>query len=41
MKIKEIWVDADYIYGRDEDGKEYKQRGYYTFGSDGIHWREL
>ena len=25
MKIKEIWFDADYIYGRDEDGKEYKQ----------------
>ncbi len=25
MKIKEIWFDANYIYGRDEDGKEYKQ----------------
>lgn len=25
MKIKEIWFDADYIYGRDEEGKEYKQ----------------
>ena len=25
MKIKEIWFDAEYIYGRDEDGKEYKQ----------------
>ena len=25
MKIKEIWFDADYIYGRDEKGKEYKQ----------------
>ena len=24
MKIKEIWFDADYIYGRDEEGKEYK-----------------
>ena len=25
MKIKEIWFDADYLYGRDEEGKEYKQ----------------
>lgn len=25
MRIKEIWFDAEYIYGRDEDGKEYKQ----------------
>ena len=25
MKITEIWFDADYIYGKDEDGKEYKQ----------------
>ena len=25
MKIKEIWFDADYIYGRDEEGKEHKQ----------------
>ena len=25
MKINEIWFDADYIYGRDEEGKEYKQ----------------
>ena len=25
MNIKEIWFDADYIYGRDEEGKEYKQ----------------
>ena len=25
MKIKEIWFDADYIYGTDEKGKEYKQ----------------
>ena len=25
MKIKEIWFDADYIYGKDEEGKEYKQ----------------
>ena len=25
MKIKEIWFDADYIWGRDEAGKEYKQ----------------
>lgn len=56
MKITEIWFDADNIYGRDEDGKEYKQsllwypqlrqandeeRGYYTLGLDGIHWRNL
>ena len=55
MKIKEIWFDADYIFGRDEDGKEYKQsllwhpklqqandeeRGSYTFGMGGIHWRQ-
>ena len=25
MKIKEIWFDANNIYGRDEEGKEYKQ----------------
>ncbi len=25
MKIKEIWFDTDYIYGRDEEGCEYKQ----------------
>ena len=25
MKIKEIWFDGNYIYGRDEDGHEYKQ----------------
>ena len=25
MKIKEIWFDADYIYGRDEGGLEYRQ----------------
>ena len=25
MKILEIWFDADYIYGKDEKGKEYKQ----------------
>ena len=25
MKITKIWFDADYIYGKDEDGKEYKQ----------------
>ena len=25
MKIKEIWFDADYIYGRDEENHEYKQ----------------
>ena len=56
MKIKEIWFDADYIYGRDEDGNEYKQsllwypklrtasaeeRGQYTVGIDGLHWRGL
>ena len=56
MKIKDIWFDADYIYGKDETGREYKQsllwypklrqadddeRGKYTFGFDGIHWRNL
>lgn len=56
MRITEIWFDADYIYGKDEEGKEYKQsllwypklrqasaeeRSKYTFGFDGIHWREL
>lgn len=25
MSIKEIWFDADYIYGIDEEGKEYVQ----------------
>ena len=25
MKIKEIWFDADYLYGRDEEGREYRQ----------------
>lgn len=25
MKIKEVWFDADYIYGRDEEGLEHKQ----------------
>ena len=25
MKIIEIWFDADFIYGKDEEGKEYKQ----------------
>lgn len=25
MKIKEIWFDGEYIYGRDEEGKEYSQ----------------
>ena len=23
MKIEVIWFDADYIYGRDEEGKEF------------------
>jgi hypothetical protein len=56
MKIKEIWFDAEHIYGRDEEGNEYNQsllwypklrmatdeeRAAYTFGFDGIHWREL
>ncbi len=56
MKIKKIWFDADYIYGRDEEGREYKQsllwyprlrqandeeRGNYSLGFDGIHWRNL
>lgn len=25
MKITKIWFDADYIYGRDEGGMEYRQ----------------
>ena len=25
MKITEIWFTADHIYGRDEEGKEYRQ----------------
>lgn len=25
MKIKEIWIDAEHIYGRDEEGHEYSQ----------------
>lgn len=25
MTIKKIWFDADYIYGKDEEGQEYKQ----------------
>lgn len=25
MKIKEVWFDTDYIYGRDEEGHEYHQ----------------
>ena len=25
MKIKEIWFDGEHIFGRDEDGKEYRQ----------------
>jgi len=25
MKINEIWFDADYIFGKDEKGNEYKQ----------------
>lgn len=25
MKIKNIWFDADYIYGRDEEGQEHRQ----------------
>lgn len=25
MKIKEIWFDADHIFGRDEDGRKYSQ----------------
>ncbi len=56
MKISTIWFDGDQIYGRDENGNEYKQsllwypklyaadneqRNRYTFGFDGIHWRNL
>ena len=25
MKIKEIWFDAEHIYGRDEEEREYSQ----------------
>ena len=25
MIIKEIWFDTDHIYGKDEDGREYRQ----------------
>ena len=25
INIKEIWFDGDYLYGRDEDGKVYRQ----------------
>ena len=25
MKIKEIWFDTEHIYGRDEEGREYRQ----------------
>jgi len=25
MKIKEIWFDGEHIYGRDEEGKDYRQ----------------
>lgn len=56
MKIVEIWFDADYLYGKDEQGRQYKQsllwyprlraasdseRAGYSFGLDGIHWRNL
>mgnify|MGYP002623036176 CR=1 FL=1 len=56
MIIKEIWFDDTYIYGRDEQDREYKQsllwypkllkatdeeRGNYSYGLDGIHWRNL
>ncbi|MBQ6210625.1 MAG: DUF2442 domain-containing protein [Prevotella sp.] len=56
MRITEVWFSQDYVYGKDEEGKEYCQsllwypklriatdeaRNKYTFGIDGIHWREL
>ena len=56
MKIQEIWFEADHIYGRDDEGREYSQsllwyprlrmaseeeRMQFTFGLDGIHWRNL
>lgn len=25
MKIEEIWFDANYLYGKDADGREYRQ----------------
>jgi len=54
--ITEIWFDTDHIYGKDKEGKVYKQsllwyphlldasddeRNNFTFGYDGIHWRNL
>ena len=56
MKIIKIWFEGDYLYGKDENGKTYRQsllwyknlrnatdeeRKKYTFGYDGIHWRNL
>lgn len=56
MKITKIWFEGDYLYGKDEGGKIYRQsllwyknlrrasdeeRAKYTFGYDGIHWRNL
>lgn len=56
MKIEKIWFDGDYIYGKGNDGKQYRQsllwyprlrsatdsqRGDYTFGFSGIHWRNI
>lgn len=56
MKIVEIWFDADDLYGKDEQGHQYKQsllwypklrtandseRANYSFGFNGIHWRNL
>ena len=25
MKIVEIWFDTDYLYGKDEEGRNYRQ----------------
>ena len=56
MKIVEIWFDTDYLYGKDEEGRNYRQsllwypklkgatkeeREKYSFGFNGIHWRNL
>lgn len=56
MKITKIWFDGDYIYGKDDNEKTYRQsllwyknlrnatdeeRMQYSFGFDGIHWRNL
>lgn len=56
MRIIKIWFEGDYLYGKDVNGKTYRQsllwyknlrnatyeeREKYTFGYDGIHWRNI